>query len=668
MNEYLLVPDIMKDHISNIINLIYLIKLNEKHYMTKDNFELIAKGIMVLGDHRDQSYESLIKITYDIIHSDLTQTGLFPIKRKSTSPEKYILRLYRKFNEIEGKKSSDMDDLMLRKANKFILNVYKNESLEYLASLDPESPDNKQFIANILGVKNVYNLKIFKIIKWIQGSIDVPFQEIDEHIVDHYCQGLLADTKIVESVEKVKNVFTFMRAFSKGNSLHILNFLLEFKMEAEYAYFFSNYLYISIINGWIDQESYTNDRGLMEYLSVVLCYPLLQFIIIEFQKMNSSSTIQKNSFSEILVHLRAKRLELQEYITDKKHSSLMAIVKQKGRPSDDTLDRLMRGELFENLYHNIQANINSYSQGPNDTHLSNKTLTSLMNLYLFSNRFYENMDDDSNQKLQGYITSAINLRRRWKKIGKEFHSEMKKNTLLNIAPKELIDRLKNVCSLADFSFLNLRDKKSEEMLRNIIFPLMIFMFFYLVKVRSQIKRNDNTKRIFLLKICLSFIWYLCQTANGKPFQSLKFDPRKEIEFIEDYTHAIFHLRIKRSNLFVLSELLTFMKKFIFSYKDKNELKSHSEDKSGNSLLTFLRLDSFMELYDYMEDLLSGRKYSENNKENIINLLLVQIVSVNSKFKSRANDVKTLIKLLQGEADKMDYFISKVFFRDDNVMI
>lgn len=86
----------------------------------------------------------------------------------------------------------------------------------------------------------------------------------------------------------------------------------------------------------------------------------------------------------------------------------------------------------------------------------------------------------------------------------------------------------------------------------------------------------------------------------------------------------------------------------------------------NDLLTSLRLESFMELYDYMEDMITGQKYSENNKENIINLLLIQIESVNPDFSRKVPDIKNLIKLLQVEWDRMDYFINKIFLRDDNV--
>ena len=136
------------------------------------------------------------------------------------------------------------------------------------------------------------------------------------------------------------------------------------------------------------------------------------------------------------------------------------------------------------------------------------------------------------------------------------------------------------------------------------------------------------------------------------------------------------LRVKRSNHFLLADMLHFFKKFIFSSRKKSNGQDISEKVKKKDifiLVSHLRLDSFMELYDYMEDMVTGKRYSENNKENIINLLLVQINQIDklhnptkNSFAKKMVDIKNLIKLLSGETDRFEYFINKIFLREDNV--
>ena len=43
-----------------------------------------------------------------------------------------------------------------------------------------------------------------------------------------------------------------MKAFYQGNIYNLLKFLRNQNMKTEYVYFLSSYLYIAIVNGWLD--------------------------------------------------------------------------------------------------------------------------------------------------------------------------------------------------------------------------------------------------------------------------------------------------------------------------------------------------------------------------------------------------------------------------------
>lgn len=82
------------------------------------------------------------------------------------------------------------------------------------------------------------------------------------------------------------------------------------------------------------------------------------------------------------------------------------MVQKRNRSSDDTLDKLMRGELFEPVLNDIYNHTEEMIGGNRDeVYLS--IFQKLVDLYFFSNRFYENMDQDSNQNLKALMRSSI---------------------------------------------------------------------------------------------------------------------------------------------------------------------------------------------------------------------------------------------------------------------
>lgn len=89
------------------------------------------------------------------------------------------------------------------------------------------------------------------------------------------------------------------------------------------------------------------------------------------------------------------------------------------------------------------------------------------------------------------------------------------------------------------------------------------------------------------------------------------------------------------------------------------------EKKVDQLVNSLKLDSFMELYDYLEELETGRDISEHFKENIINLF-IHIVSQYEKFRKHIPDIRHMVKLVQGDFTHFDYFVDKLFNRSENV--
>jgi hypothetical protein len=123
------------------------------------------------------------------------------------------------------------------------------------------------------------------------------------------------------------------------------------------------------------------------------------------------------------------------------------------------------------------------------------------------------------------------------------------------------------------------------------------------------ERHDSTSQLTLIRSCLTFIWRICDLAEERnPLHELKFEKELKAEFLNKYTALIYHLKIKRNNLIILNELLTFIRKFIF-FVESNQLimKKIDSEKAENSnsvstwddLLKSLRLDNLMELHDYM---------------------------------------------------------------------
>lgn len=280
MKEYFLVPEGVKGHIENLINLIYIVKLNKGDYMSRYQFKQIAMGIIVQVDTRENQYGPLIKVIYDIIHHGEAN------KRPKINHDKSIKKLYREFNKIDGRKVPEISKTVLKQANKFMLHVYDKTLLSYFSKIDLKKQD--RLIRDILGVNQLSNLKLFKIIDWIKGNRDLTEDEIEQTMEEHFLQGILKEYKDGDTFSRVKNIVRFLKAFYCRDIGSLLDYMHDQSMQAEYSYLFSSYIYVSIINGWVPElDKIQEDSEKSQYMAMVLCYPLLQLIITSLKKKSS---------------------------------------------------------------------------------------------------------------------------------------------------------------------------------------------------------------------------------------------------------------------------------------------------------------------------------------------------------------------------------------------
>jgi hypothetical protein len=144
-------------------------------------------------------------------------------------------------------------------------------------------------------------------------------------------------------------------------------------------------------------------------------------------------------------------------------------------------------------------------------------------------------------------------------------------------------------------------------MKTVIFPMMMFTFMFLKRVRTNMDKHDSTSKLMLIRCSMTFIWRVCDIAEDNPLSQLGFDKSTKAEFLNKYTGLMYHLKVKRSNLIILNELLTFVRKFVFAINSKDvkikRIDNHAGGTDINSsweeLLRSLRLDNLMELYDYV---------------------------------------------------------------------
>jgi hypothetical protein len=322
--------------------------------------------------------------------------------------------------------------------------------------------------------------------------------------------------------------------------------------------------------------------------------------------------------------------------------------------------------------------------------------------------------DNQTQSVSSLIKAAYSLRDTWEESKAFFASKgteamTNKNSALS---SFITDSISNKC---DFSFMNVTEKE-KWFLGNYIFPTMIFVFIYLKHVRAHLDANDTNSGISVIKQSVTFIWKMFEkmtSEEGKMMYPNFVDPLHAIglqeketktKFLNAYTCYLFNLKAHKSDISILKELLALVRKYVFDKSEKKADKKYftdnfssagamnqvgkapklqltkadtvqlesrkvdakeEEDYIVQNLVNSLKLDSFMELYDYLEELENGRDISESYKENIINLD-IQIMNQYEKFRKHIPDIRNIVKIMQGDLSKIDYFVDKLFARSENV--
>ena len=221
-------------------------------------------------------------------------------------------------------------------------------------------------------------------------------------------------------------------------------------MKIEYVYFLSSYLYISIVNGWLDFSGSTQEPLIAEF-SQALCFPLIHITHLTLRRQYGKNNSEWRS---VFKFLSLHKQELADKVFEKGHSQLLKLVHETEKVSDDAINKMFSGELFTLFNKDIKAYLSSITSVSVDNRID-IILTKLIELFTFSRSFYEENDSESNKELQRLISSSVNLRRKWKKLYKEYSNGAKKNILLRNDSSELLKSIMKECNSMSVEFMNL---------------------------------------------------------------------------------------------------------------------------------------------------------------------------------------------------------------------
>jgi hypothetical protein len=594
--------------------------------------------------------DQLIPVVYDQINSNDQS------KNKNTDKEKIIDSIYEPFLSIARSagwdgQGFDYDKSVIVTFNKFLSEVHSNSKKAYLVKFE----NDEKMVHGILGLKHPPLMKVFDISYWVttSGSKNNSLSDID-HILSLFfsAEGFKNSSSgsSAES-ENLRQLLVFISCFYKNDIKGMLEFLKKYDMKEEFAFLFSYHCYIALLSGNCTPKDQDLDY---EQLALSITFVL-------FQQIYSSIALNPTTkFDESIINvLNVKHTEIVNEVYKIDKIDFINNFKQEGtdkREHSQMVDVLMSGEIFKFLEGKINIYLDRFLTF-NEYPVLKNTLMRIKQFFLFSPRFYQNMNRDSNFQISSLIDSAMNLRRIWNDTKRDFKN--KKRDLLYFDAEEFIKKIMEPTKDSpDFSWMNVSEQDKRPLTRT-IFPTIMFSFIYLKTIRLYLKKNDNTQKLNLLKQSLNLIWRMCKEANKDPLDDLKFKKSERVGFLNRYTALLYHLKVKKSNIMILKELLDFARSFIFVGG-----ASHYSTKLED-LIDSLKLDSFMELYDYLEDLQNVKEITENHKENIINLF-IQITSQCPKFQKHVTDIKYLVKLIQGDWSRLDYLIEKTFKRRENV--
>lgn len=465
----------------------------------------------------------------------------------------------------------------------------------------------------------------------------------------------------------------FMCSYYKCDINGVLNFLHEEEMKEEYTFLISYYCYLGILNGWLTLSPELSKKNL-DSIALCLCFPMIQQIFTALATGDNGrltdeqiASIHKEIVKSVFSLQSTDFLDLFSVPEEKKNSDSVPDLDQIGR----NMDLLLKGELFNIFERSIKDHLTRFLAGIKEEKIL-KGIKKLKNLFFFKPKFYsESSSGDKNSEVESLIESAYITQDTWEKA---------KNTLLLSAADlnmEKNDKNKGLFMLirdkivgkCDFKFMNV-DEDAKKKLESYILPTMVFVFIFLKKIHNFLDPNNNNSRLRVIRHSMQFIWTLFENMSKEehrksnyvdPIQNLRlYTKENKIEFLNKYTGLLYYLKMHKSDMNILKDLLTFVRNYVFSKAGKKP-----DEVLVEGLVNDLKLDSFMELYDYLEELENGREISENYKENIVNLF-VQIVSQYEQFKKHISDIKHIVKLIQGDYSQIDYFVEKLFNRTENV--
>ena len=715
----------IKPTIANLLNLCYLVKSDRDSFLSKYEFKDLADGILGTKTEMEEEERSekrrnrmgMIEETEE----DETNLVSFIYKRINLKDTKKSEKHIEKFYTLVANSGQDLGQHKVDKQylrfvlfNKFITSITGKNKKHFLLRFESDF----QNINEVFGVKNWSLMSVFDIINMVTTSRPENVQSNLPKSTQNcqtFFQLLKSSKEEVKPNETFSELLTFICAFYKFDIEGILKFLKNHGMENEYCFVISYYCYIGILNGWWDSideedsEEIGKDLSAKQKISLCLCYPMIQqlystVVLSDFSKnpITEQLKIKHNSLVEQICSFESLKF-LDGFMIVSMRKDKLEDGQEAMKRSSSNIDLLFKGSLFKPFQEDIDHHMSEFMNISENNELK-KAIMKLKYLFLFRPQFYLSLKDDresreSNQALNSLISSAYYLRDQWEDLNLEIEKNFKSYyDSTQTTTNELLGQIRALAKgKSDFSFMNVReDDEAKMVLQNYIFVMMVFVFIYLKEVRKHVNINDNNAQLIVMKQSVNFVWKLIsnmagESSSGKSSSNQRLavsgyvDPIKElnisdyggkVDFLDKYTHLLYVLKKHGSDTLILKELLKFVRNYVFGNSDRSSNGSKksrkvtqdsisAEDETVEGLVSSLKLDSFMELYDYLEELENGREISENYKENIVNLF-VQIMSQYDRFKKHISDIRAIVKLIQGDYSKIDHFVEKLFTRSENV--
>jgi hypothetical protein len=744
--EDLGIPEIssFKEIIGMFVNLCYLVKSDRETEFTKQQFTVLAKGILGktcteqrtttsngLTNKRDNGLNSNYRRNRKSLQIDSKDQDLVSLiydrisaRKLKHKQKKGIESFYQLFEEMGAQNNSKFEydrDLVVCFKN-FILEITRKNKKSYLVKFEK----NTKSIRTIFAAENSSLMIVFDIIHWLTYQKKNSLEEFEETLNNFFSSPSFNSSSTLQippEVKKFREMLVFICAFYKADIEGMLRFLQKHSMVEEYAFVLSYFVYTGVLNNHLDPID--RDSDLRKYVSICLAFPLVQQV---YSALGAADMGRHANISPDQLHLRMSFAKMVKVISTLPQAAILEKLNledfRRNRSLNDndelqretnSLELLISGKLFTAFDSEIATILREYLNF-NDNPIINRTVDKIKNFFYFKPEYYKDPEGTGiNPDCPDYIKSAFTMRDYWEYLKTKFATSSKE-----LIGKEMMGgMLKDVhLTKTDFKFMNV-DAEENNQLTSCIYPSMIFAFLYLKNVRMAMDKNDNAARLVVIKHTLDFMWKLFkkmasnvgetvalskQTTERHAHKTTVFhsnqlarvaeddekdeggmggdrhrsrrpdeirDPldgigmhRKEDkqDFLSKYTATLFHLKTKKSTLVLLKDLLKFAKRFIFTIQDRR-----GHDHKIESFVDNMKLDNIMELYDYLEELENGKEISENYKENIVNLF-IQIVAQYDRLKKLIPDIRALVKLIQGDMTRLDYFIDKLFIKSDSVVI